>query len=121
MVKEFQQNNQLLYNNNFINYKNNEIKDLKKKYKYIVMENKENKESEENQNNIKKIYNTEYYKKNKDKYYKTMEQKTLCQCGSIVRYGNRSKHIKTLKHQNYMKSNNLKEIRGNFKIVNLNK
>ena len=47
-------------------------------------------------------YREEYYDKNKDK----MNEKNNCQCGGFYTNSHKSHHIKTIKHQNYMKSLN---------------
>ena len=62
-----------------------------------------------NKDNIKKYYNDnkdklnnfhkEYKLNNKDK----LQQKFICQCGGNYTYANKSIHIKSNKHQNYLK------------------
>lgn len=70
-------------------YKNNRdvISDYKKEY---------------HKNNKEKLndYSREYYKDNREK----MLEKTTCICGSIVIKQSLNRHLKTLKHDNYIKS-----------------
>ena len=48
----------------------------------------------------------EYYKKNKNKIAEQMKQKITCECGSVINYGEKSRHEKTQKHKNNLSNNN---------------
>ena len=77
-------------------YKNNKAL-ISEKYKVIYMETKE-----------KKIqYQKEYIEKNKDKILEYRKQKITCECGSIYRISNKSHHVKTIKHLNFLESQQL--------------
>jgi len=55
-----------------------------------------------------KEYNKQYYLDNidkiKDKIKEYSSQKYTCDCGSVMRLGEKSRHLKTKKHQNYLKT-----------------
>jgi len=55
-------------------------------------------------NNKRKLLDkaNEYNAKNKDK----LQQKFICQCGGNYTYANKQQHLKSNKHQNYLKSQN---------------
>ena len=66
-------------------------------------------------------YNTEYYEANKDKIIKQKEEwyqknkdkvnkKMTCDCGGKYTYNNKTRHLKTPKHQNWVQS----QLRINF-------
>ena len=44
-----------------------------------------------------------YYEKNKAK----LSEKINCDCGSTYRYDHKARHCKTIKHQSYVKDNNI--------------
>jgi len=44
-----------------------------------------------------------YYLDNKDKIKEYSSQKYTCDCGSVMRLGEKSRHLKSNKHQNYLK------------------
>lgn len=44
----------------------------------------------------------EWRQKNKERILEQMKQKITCDCGSVINYGDKSKHFKTQKHQNYL-------------------
>ena len=46
----------------------------------------------------------EYNKANKEKISERNKVKMTCECGSIFRKDNKSKHLKTIKHCNYIKN-----------------
>ncbi len=50
--------------------------------------------------------NKDYYQKNKDKILEKVNQRIVCSCGSEIRFGNKSKHEKSKKHQQYLQSLN---------------
>tara|TARA_R110000823_G_C15775121_1_gene484483 strand:+ start:261 stop:830 length:570 start_codon:yes stop_codon:yes gene_type:complete len=65
--------------------------------------------------NIKKLleYYKKYYYDNKEKikerkknYREEIKKKYTCECGSILSIGKKARHIKTKKHQDYIKNNN---------------
>ena len=74
-------------------YENNkeEIKLKKKEYKEEYYEN--------NKEQIK-LYAKEYREENIEKIH----AKTNCPCGGLYTHANKSLHFKTIKHQNYLKS-----------------
>ena len=99
----------------------------KEYYKEWYENNKEkvaeyNKEYKENNKEQIAKYQKEYYENNKEKVTKRIKkyrennkeqineknaQKITCECNCVVRKGNISKHIKTIKHQEWLKNNNL--------------
>jgi hypothetical protein len=86
---------------------NSSIEDRKK---YLKEYNEEHKE--EQQDYYKNYYEThkeevkqkhnEQYKKYGDKWNEKRSAKWTCECGSIIRYGLKSIHFKTKKHQEYL-------------------
>jgi len=48
-------------------------------------------------------YNKEYYHNNKEAIDQYQKQKHECECGSKYTHGHKSRHLKTKKHQNYLK------------------
>jgi hypothetical protein len=40
----------------------------------------------------------EWYKNNKDKHLTNLKEKKKCECGELVSYSNRVRHLKTSKH-----------------------
>lgn len=61
-----------------------------------------------------------YNKKYKEEHKKLLNEKHNCECGEHYTHGNKSRHIKTIKHINYMR--NIRHVIYNrFKLVmNLN-
>jgi len=55
---------------------------------------------EENKDKIKKKMK-EYREENKDKIREQRNKRFNCECGSVVRYDGKSKHVKTKKHLEY--------------------
>ena len=81
----------------------NEIKEKQKKYRqknmvelknYIQIYQQENKEH-------LKEYKREHYLKNKDK----LNEKNDCPCGGRYSFSTKSRHFKSIKHQNFLKNN----------------
>ena len=64
---------------------------------------------EDNKENIKDK-NKEYREDNKDKIKEHKSKKCTCECGAIFTHGNKSQHIKTMKHQKYL--NTIEHING---------
>ena len=73
------------------------------------------KEYRENHKEEKTLYDQEYRNTHKeeiklrDKKYRELnlekiKEKTVCQCGGLYTYSVKSRHLKTIKHQNYLKS-----------------
>ncbi len=54
----------------------------------------------------KKKYMIEWYKLNKDKHLNKLKEKNICECGDMVSYSNRVRHIKTSKHLKRLSLNN---------------
>lgn len=50
-----------------------------------------------------KEYDKQWREKNKEVIAEYKKQKITCECGSIIRYNEKSRHAKTIKHQNYIK------------------
>jgi hypothetical protein len=46
----------------------------------------------------KKKYMVEWYKANKDKHLSKLREKNKCECGDMVSYSNKVRHLKTSKH-----------------------
>ena len=46
-----------------------------------------------------------YYEKNKNKIKEKRKEKYTCECGSTICINQKLKHLKTLKHQNFIKNN----------------
>ena len=75
-----------------------------------VEERKEEKKDyyEKNKQIIKKNQKN-YYQDNKEYLIEKKKEKMTCECGSIIRIGDLSRHNKTQKHQNYCESINLSD------------
>ena len=58
---------------------------------------------EEHRNEIKQ-HNTIYYQENKEQILNLRKEKTSCECGSKVCRGDIQKHLRTIKHQEFMKN-----------------
>jgi hypothetical protein len=58
--------------------------------------------NKENQERIKQ-QQKEYRLQNKDKISEKAREKMTCECGSIIRKSDKTRHIKTVKHVNYEK------------------
>lgn len=50
-------------------------------------------------------YSQQYYQNNKERLLKYVNEKTRCDCGTIVARINMAKHRRTRKHENKMKHN----------------
>jgi hypothetical protein len=88
------------------------IKEHKKQYREVNKEKiKEHKKEyyEATKEQIKE-HKKEYYEDNKDKIKERQRQKITCECGSIISKREKSKHEKTIKHNNFIKSEELPEI-----------
>ena len=83
-------------------------KEYKKEYREINKDKINEKNKEYYEQNINKIlkYQEEYYVNHKDKICAYKNEKNNCQCGGLYTHTNKSHHLKTIKHQNYMKSLN---------------
>ena len=69
--------------------KNNIVKIIKRKKKYL----------EENKDKLI-LQHKEYYENNKEK----MKKKITCDCGSVIRFSDNSRHLKTVKHCQFIES-----------------
>ena len=76
-------------------YKNKKEEYLKQKKTYYEA-------NKETRNQKKK----EYYEKNKHKQSERGKEKIECSCGEIILRSNKSNHLKTKKHQEYINKNN---------------
>jgi hypothetical protein len=63
---------------------------------------------EENRERLK-IYDKERYVVRRDKLLEKWSQEFNCQCGSVIRYGEKSRHFKTKKHQRWLESQTNKQ------------
>jgi hypothetical protein len=84
------------------------IKDKHQKY-YEDNKDKIKQYYEDNKENIKDK-NKKYCEDSKDKIKEHKSKKCTCECGGIFTYGNKSQHIKTMKHQKYL--NTIEHING---------
>ena len=50
-------------------------------------------------------YSQKYYANNKDKVKKYLNEKTKCECGSVVSRVNMAKHKRTKLHENRLRHN----------------
>lgn len=50
-----------------------------------------------------KTYSQIYYEKNKERLLKYVKEKTMCECGTVIARINKSKHMRTKKHENRMR------------------
>jgi tRNA nucleotidyltransferase/poly(A) polymerase len=86
-------------------YKNNHKERIKLRDKKYYENNKEEielkqREYRNNHNEEIKLKRKEYREANLEK----IKEKTVCQCGGLYTYSVKSRHLKTIKHQNYLKS-----------------
>jgi len=99
-------------------YKQEYRQENKDKFKEYYQENKElfqvyrqenkdkiQKYKQDNKDKIKESSQV-YYQENKDKIKEYRKQKIECECGSIFRIGDKSKHLKTIKHLAYLEELN---------------
>jgi hypothetical protein len=61
--------------------------------------------AEANKDKIKQ-YKKEFYEQNKERYSLKASQKQLCECGTTHTAHHKLRHLKSLKHQQYIKSIN---------------
>ena len=82
------------------------LEDLKKQVEEltIVIKNLQNPEKKETITDNKK-YMVEWYKKNKVKHLDKLKNKSECECGEMVSYGNRIRHKTTSKHIKKLNTN----------------
>jgi len=95
--KEYYQNNKQKIINNVKEYsENNREKILEQKKEYY-------------QNNKQKIINNvkEYRENNKEEINEKRKEKITCECGGVCSDRNISRHRKSIKHQEWLKNNNL--------------
>jgi len=101
--KQYYKNNKEELLEKLKEYCENNKEKIKERKKGYYEKNKEKmKEYRENNKEQIKERMKEYYKNNKEK----IKQKITCVCGSVINYGEKSQHIKTKKHQNYISTNN---------------
>lgn len=48
-------------------------------------------------------YSQKYYAKNKERLLKYVNEKTMCECGTVIARINKAKHLRTKKHENRMR------------------
>jgi hypothetical protein len=48
-------------------------------------------------------YSQQYYQKNKERLLKYVNEKTMCECGTVIARINKAKHLQTTKHENRMR------------------
>jgi len=85
-IKEYYENNKDKIKEYYENNKD-KIKEYKKEYRGT------------NKDKITE-YNKEYYEINKEK----LKEKYTCECGGVCVIGQKKRHFRSLKHQNYLKS-----------------
>jgi hypothetical protein len=51
---------------------------------------------------MKKEYCEEHKEEIREKKKEKRKEKMTCECGSIIRKSDKSKHLKTIKHKNYI-------------------
>ena len=93
-MKEYYEKNKEQHNKVSKEYYETHKEELKEK-------NKEYYETHKEQHN--KV-SKQYYEKNKEGIAEKANQKITCECGSVVRYGEKSRHAKSIKHQNYLRN-----------------
>jgi hypothetical protein len=92
IVKSFVSIEEKKENNKIYNDNNKDIIKEKKKEYY------------ENNKDIINEKNKEWYNNNKDIISEKNKEKIHCECGSIIRKNNLSRHLKSIKHQDYLKN-----------------
>ena len=101
-IKQYREDNKDKYNQwrddnkeHLKKYRN----DNKDKNKQWHDDNKEHVKQYREDNKDKK---KQYYEDNKDKIKEHLSKKCMCECGSTFTHGNKTHHIKTIKHQKYL-------------------
>jgi len=81
-----------------------QTKELKKKYYEVNKEQILEYKKEYRKDNIEKIKEqlTQYYETNKEQINEKAKEKMTCECGSIFRKADKSKHVKSNKHINFI-------------------
>jgi len=94
-------------------YRDNNKEKIKDRMKLYYDNNKEKKaeyNKEYKKNNIEKFkekskkYDKKYRENNKEKISEKKKEKMDCECGSTFRKNDKSRHEKSIKHQNYTKN-----------------
>jgi len=88
-----------LYGDKCVNYR----RPLQTQKEYRETHKEEMKEYRENNKEQHIKVCKEYYAKNKEAIAEKNKQKITCECGSVVRYGEKARHAKSIKHKNYIK------------------
>lgn len=92
------------YNKEYCENNKDKIKEKKKEYRENNKDKIKEYKKEYREDNKEKIkeYSKEYRENNKEKINENAKEKVTCECGSIIRKVDLSRHIKTIKHQDYM-------------------
>ena len=61
---------------------------------------------EENKSRLNEM-NKQYREKNKDKLKEMTQRRLTCECGSVFRIGEKSNHLKTIKHKKFIEEQNI--------------
>jgi len=99
----------LNYNKIYYEENKDEIKNQQKEYyeankdEKIEYQKKYYEANKDEINEKRKEYNKEYYHINKDKMNKVSKEKYNCECGGKYTHSKKSRHIKSNKHQAYIK------------------
>jgi hypothetical protein len=83
-----------------------EIKEQNQKYYEEHKEQIKQKTREYAEKNKEKVkeYSNEWYLKNKERILEKMKEEFTCECGSVIKYGGKAEHNKSLKHTTFMSS-----------------
>lgn len=109
--KEWRENNKkriAKYKKEYYKKNKEQLAEEKKEWYKINKEQILEQQKEWNENNKKKLAEQKkaYYQNNIEKIKEKMKEKITCECGRVINYNNKSQHIKTKKHQNYLSNNN---------------
>jgi len=110
-IKYREANKQKIANKKKEYYENNKEKICEKKKQYYENNkekiNQKHKEAHENNRESRNQKTREYYENNKEEINQKRKEKTTCECGSVVSKHHISTHRKSIKHQEWLKNNNL--------------
>ena len=87
-IKEWREDNKDKIKEQMKQYREDNKENIKDKIKEYYEANKDKKK--------------QYYEDNKDKIKEHLSKKCTCECGSTFTHGNKTHHIKTIKHQKYL-------------------
>lgn len=87
-------------------YEKNKEKILEKMKEYHEKNKEYKKEYYEKNKEVIAQYHKKKYEKNKESISEKKKEKYTCECGSTLRKDDKSRHERTIKHQNYLKNLN---------------